>query len=222
MPPGTRERDDARQIDEILRLLHDVARGVYRQLDGDLPETDPFGLLYRGVNEAVAALATARDRALAYQHELEGKLSVIERQREAIRELSTPVIEVWAGVLCLPIVGVVDTARSTEMTDVVLDAVVKGSARCVIIDITGIEVMDTRTTDQLIRMAKIIQLLDARCFVTGISPAIAQTIDQMGVDISSIAIRRNLRDALKEYVADRHAARRSVRPPPGGDSRSRG
>jgi rsbT co-antagonist protein RsbR len=222
MSAGERDRDDARRIETILGLLADVAHGTYRELDDDLPETDPFGLLYRGINEAVAALATARDRALAYQHELEVKLSVIERQREAIRELSTPVIEVWAGVLCLPIVGVVDTARSTEMTDVVLDAVVKGAARCVIIDITGIEVMDTRTTDQLIRLAKIIHLLDARCYVTGISPVIAQTIDQMGVDISSIAIRRNLRDALKEYVAGRQAARRSARLPPGGPPRSGG
>lgn len=206
---------DRSRIDEILGVLAEVGQGRYPQLDDTLPEEDPFGLLYRGINESVTALAAARERAIAYQRELEEKLAVIEMQRVAIRELSTPVIEVWGGVLCLPIVGVIDTARSTEMTDAVLRAVSKGSTRCLIIDITGIEVMDTRTTDQLIRLAKVVQLLGARCFLTGVSPLIAQTLDQMGVDLATIEVRRRLRDALREHVTSasraRLAARRSQR-----------
>jgi rsbT co-antagonist protein RsbR len=92
----------------------------------------------------------------------------------------------------------------------VLRAVERGAARCLIIDITGIDVMDTRTTDQLIRLAKVVQLLGARCYLTGVSPLIAQTLDQMGVELATVEIRRSLRDALREYVisAARLEARR--------------
>jgi rsbT co-antagonist protein RsbR len=201
---------DRSRINEIIAVLQEVAGGRYPVLDESLPEEDPFGLLYRGINETVMTLAEARERAISYQRELEDKLAVIELQRAAIRELSTPVIEVWGGVLCLPIVGVVDTARSAEMTDAVLRAVERGAARCLIIDITGIDVMDTRTTDQLIRLAKVVQLLGARCYLTGVSPLIAQTLDQMGVELATVEIRRSLRDALREYVisAARLEARR--------------
>jgi rsbT co-antagonist protein RsbR len=191
------------QVAEVLLLLSEVTSGDFGgRLATNLPDTDPFGALYRGVNEAVEARASAEAQRQAYQRELEENLNTIERQRAAIRELSTPVIEIWKGVLCLPIVGVLDTARSVEMTRTVLEAVMEERARCVIIDITGIGVMDTRTADQFIRMAKAVQLLDAQCYLTGISPVIAQTIDQMGVDLSSIATRRSLRDALREYVVN--------------------
>lgn len=199
------------QVGEILALLGEVTEGKYRSIDTDLPETDAMGALVRGINEAVAALATSRERAREYMGELEEKLSVIERQQEAIRELSTPVIEVWDGVLCLPIVGILDTSRSVDLTQAVLHGVVEKRARCVIVDVTGIGVMDTRTVDQLIRMAKGVALLDARCYVTGISPLIAQTLDQMGIDLSTVATRRTLRDALQEYVTQRRRARQAAR-----------
>ena len=199
---------DRSRIDEILAVLGNVAEGRYPRLDDDLPEEDPFGLLYRGINEAVAALAEARERASSYQRELEEKLEVIELQRAAIRELSTPVIEVWGRVLCLPVVGVIDTSRATEMTDTVLQAVSKNATECLIIDITGIEVMDTRTTDQLVRLAKVVRLLGVRCFLTGVSAVIAQTMAQMGIEMASIEIRRNLRHALREYVTQASRARR--------------
>jgi rsbT co-antagonist protein RsbR len=140
---------------------------------------------------------------MAYQKELEEKLETIERQRAAISELSTPVIEIWNGVICLPVVGVMDTARSAEMTEAILRATVEKNAKCTIIDITGIEVMDTGTADHFIRMAKAIRLLGARCVVTGISPTIAQTIVHMGVRLDGVTTRRSLRDALQDFVRGR-------------------
>jgi rsbT co-antagonist protein RsbR len=194
------------RVADILLLMSEVTCGDFRTIETSLPESNPMGALIRGVNEAVAALSEADSRNRAYVHELEASLDVIERQQAAIRELSTPIIEVWDGVLCLPIVGVLDTVRSLELTQNVLNAVVDKRARCVIVDITGIGVMDTRTVDQLIRMAKAVALMDAQCFVTGISPPIAQTLDQMGIDLSSVATRRNLRDALQEHVRRRRQA----------------
>jgi len=136
--------------------------------------------------------------------ELADKLATIERQRSAIRELSTPIMEVWNGILCLPIVGIMDTTRSADMTDALLRAVVSRRARAAIIDITGIEVMDTHTADHFIRMAKAVRLLGAECVLTGINPQIAQTVIHMGLDLDDIVSHRSLRDALQHFIKRQH------------------
>lgn len=133
---------------------------------------------------------------------------MIERQQEAIRELSTPIMEVWDGILCLPVVGIMDTRRSADMTDALLRAVVAARAECAIIDITGIEVMDTGTADHFIRMAKAVRLLGAECVLTGMKPQIAQTVVHMGVDMASVATHRSLRDALYQMIRRRTGARK--------------
>ena len=100
--------------------------------------------------------------------------------------------------------------EAVEMTEALMRSILENKARCVIIDITGIEVMDTRTADHFIRMAKALRHLGTYCVLTGIKPVIAQTIVDMGIDMSDVATRRNLRDALQEYVSSgRSRARRS-------------
>jgi rsbT co-antagonist protein RsbR len=188
-------------IADVLLTLSDVSIGVYRRLQTDLPTSHPVGALYHGVNQMIDALEREKEINAAYQKELEEKLATIERQRSSIRELSTPIIELWDGVLCLPIVGVMDTTRSTEMTESLLKTVVERQARCAIIDITGIDVMDTGTADHFIRMAKAVQLLGAECVLTGINPHIARTLVQMGVTLSGISTHRSLRTALQRYIA---------------------
>jgi rsbT co-antagonist protein RsbR len=189
------------RIAQILIVMSDVANGdLSTRLPRTLPDDHPFGALFLAVNEMVESLQKEKERSATYQRDLEEKLATIERQRAAIRELSTPIMEVWDGVLCLPVVGVIDTTRSAEMTDALLRAVVEKDVACTIIDITGIEVMDTRTADHFLRMAKAVRLLGARCVLTGINPNIAQTIVHMGVDLTGIETHRTLRDALQHYV----------------------
>lgn len=191
-------------VADVLLLLSSVSVGDYSvRLPTDLPQSDPFGALNRGMNQMVSALAETHARSESYQRTLEEKIETVERQKIAIRELSTPIIQVWDGVLCMPIVGILDTNRSVEMTESLMRAILDQSARCVIIDITGIDVMDTRTADHFIRMAKALRHLGTTCFLTGIKPVIAQTIIDMGIDMSDVATRRNLRDALQEYVSNR-------------------
>lgn len=195
-------------VADILLVLSGVSVGDFSgELPTGLPEDHPFGALNRGINAMVASLGEIQNQAESYQRELEEKIATIERQRIAIRELSTPIIEVWDGILCLPIVGVLDTARSVEMTESLMRAILDSKAKCVIIDITGIDVMDTRTADHFIRMAKALRHLGTYCFLTGIRPVIAQTIVDMGIDMSDVATRRNLRDALQEYVLTRARSR---------------
>lgn len=189
------------RVADILLIVSDVGNGDYgSRLASDLPSDHALSTLYEGINQMIESLANEQRRSAAYQRELEEKLATIEIQRAAIRELSTPIIEVWDGVLCLPVVGVLDSTRSAEMTEALLSAIVEKKADCAIIDITGIQVMDTGTADHFLRMARAVRLLGATCLLTGINPSIAQTIIHMGVDLSGIITYRTMRNALQRVV----------------------
>lgn len=191
------------RLADILLVVSDVGNGDYStRLRSDLPEDHPLTTLYEGINSMVVSLANEQERAVVYRRELEEKLTTIEVQRAAIRELSTPIMEVWDGVLCLPVVGVLDSTRSAEMTEALLKAIVEMQAECAIIDITGIQVMDTGTADHFLRMARAVRLLGATCMLTGVNPAIAQTIIHMGVDLSGIVTMRSMRHALTRFRAE--------------------
>lgn len=195
------------KIADVLIALSEVSVGIYRRLSTDLPLTHPVGALFQGVNEMIESLQREKQTNASYQRELEEKLQTIERQRSSIRELSTPIIEIWDRILCLPIVGVMDTTRSGEMTDALLKAVVDRAARCAIIDITGIDIMDTGTADHFVRMAKSVKLLGADCVLTGINPHIARTLVQMDVQLTGITTYRSLRTALQRYVSRAEVAK---------------
>ena len=201
---------DEALLERVADALLVLANVGYGDLDGrvavpDDSEASPLGALFAGINEMIESLRTEREKNRAYQMELEEKLLTIEQQRAAIRELSTPVIEVWDNVLCLPVVGVVDSVRSAQMTDVLLQAIDEKRTRYAIVDLTGIEVMDTKTVDHFIRMAKAVRLLGATCVLSGISPNIAHTMVQMGVELSEVTTFRSLREALKHHVLTRKA-----------------
>ena len=189
-------------VADAILVLSNVSLGdCSQQLDVDIHSSNPLSFLFSSINELIAALGTEQEQSAAFRRDLEEKLETVDQQRAAIKNLSTPIIEVWQGVLCLPVVGVMDTARSAEMTSGLLQAIVEKGAKYAIIDITGIDVMDTRTVDHFIRMAKAIRLLGAECALTGLNPHIAQTIVQMGLELSDIVTYRSLRNALYLYVA---------------------
>lgn len=206
------ELDEIREsVVDALLVLSNVALGdCSTMLDVDTHGSNPLSPVFARLNELIVALGTEQEQSTAFRKELEERVSTIERQRTAIRSLSTPIIEVWQRVLCLPVVGVVDTARSAEMTSSLLQTIVDKGAKYAVIDITGIEVMDTRTVDHFIRMAKAVRLLGAECALAGLNPHIAQTIVHMGLDLSDIVTHRSLRDALHHYIG--HAGRRSNQP----------
>lgn len=168
-------------------------------------ESDAVAYLEESLNVFVRELGQARKDAELHVARLEergrelvAKLETIERQREAIRDLSTPIIELWDEVVTLPVVGVVDTQRSLEMTTGLLEAVAEGGYRCAIVDLTGVDVVDTATADHFIRMIRGAELLGAHCVVTGVSPEIAQTLVHVGVDLGGVRTLRTLKDGLKE------------------------
>ena len=151
------------------------------------PEADPWREALSSTNVSIA-------------RELEEKLAIIEQQQSAIRELSTPILEVWDDVLALPIVGVVDTRRSMEIMNTLLSAIVSTQSKCVIIDVTGVEIVDTKTADYLLKVVHAAQLLGARCVLTGINPAVAQTLVEIGADLSAVTTLRNLKAGLFDCI----------------------
>ena len=202
------ENDEIRTEEQLKRCITEFFTVLRAVEAGDLSasvkvqfaETEPMAALATAVNLTIERLAQVRRETQAFEQELDGQLSTIEKQRAAIRELSTPMIEVWAGVLCVPIVGVIDSSRAAEMTSALLTAVVEKKVRFTIIDITGIEAMDTRATDHFLRMARSVRLLGAECVLSGINPNVARSIVHMGVELNGIETYRSLRDALQHHV----------------------
>jgi rsbT co-antagonist protein RsbR len=200
------------QLKQYLGEFFNVLRAVDGgELSARVPtrfaESEPMTALAATVNAIIERLSRVRSDTQGYERELEEQLSTIEKQRAAIKELSTPMIEVWAGVLCVPIVGVIDSSRAAEMTSALLTAVVEKKVRFTIIDITGIEAMDTRATDHFLRMARSVRLLGAECVLSGINPNVARSIIHMGVELSGIQTYRSLRDALQHHVRRQARAR---------------
>jgi rsbT co-antagonist protein RsbR len=206
---GAMEADLMASLGELLAVIRAVAGGeLAHRLEVRYPETHPVGALTVSINTMIDALEEARTTSANYVQELTEQIATIERQQAAIQELSMPIIEVWTGVLCVPMIGVLDSTRATEMTGTLLNAIVQKKAPLAIIDITGIEVMDTRTADHFIRMARSVKLLGARCVLSGIRPNIARTMVHMGVDLTGIDSHRTMREALRTYV--RATMRQSV------------
>ncbi|HEV8244148.1 MAG TPA: STAS domain-containing protein [Polyangiaceae bacterium] len=149
--------------------------------------------------ERVKSELAERDAALAVRAAENSEL--VDRLRLALEELSTPVLEVWDDVLALPIVGVVDTQRSVKMVERVLSELVARRSKFVIVDLTGVDIVDTSTADRLVKLARAVELLGAKCVVSGIQPVVAQTLMEIGVELSELRTARNLKRALDECIS---------------------
>lgn len=125
------------------------------------------------------------------------KLETITRLRTAVEQLSTPILELWEDVLALPVIGIVDSRRSAEMMERLLQEIVQKQSRFVIIDLTGVEVIDTSTADHFMKLVKAVGLIGARCVLTGIRPAVAQTLVDLDVSFGQLETLRNLRHGLR-------------------------
>jgi rsbT co-antagonist protein RsbR len=139
------------------------------------------------------------------ERELREKLEVIERQAATIRALATPIITIWDEVLCLPVIGTVDSQRTAEMMSALLAAIQHEQARYAIVDLTGVEVVDTSTADHLIRLFKAARILGVEGVLCGIRPAVAQTVVALGMDLGEVRTSRTLQDALRWCLAHRTA-----------------
>lgn len=121
---------------------------------------------------------------------------VIRRQQEELIELSTPVVKLWDGVLALPIIGTLDSARTQVVMESLLQRIVETGAEVAIIDITGVPTVDTLTAQHLLKTITAARLMGADCIISGIRPQIAQTIVYLGVDLANVVTKSTLADAF--------------------------
>ena len=128
---------------------------------------------------------------------VEEKRLLIEKLEAGVKELSTPIIEVWDNVLALPVIGSVDERRGAEMTSRLLDEIVRRGVQCVIVDWTGVETMDGQSAQHLLDLVRCVQLVGAECILTGIRPAVATTLLDLDVRFEHMRLLRNVKFGLR-------------------------
>jgi rsbT co-antagonist protein RsbR len=121
---------------------------------------------------------------------------VILRQQQDVLELSTPVVKLWEGILALPMIGTLDSARTQVVMETLLQRIVETGAEVAILDITGVPTVDTLTAQHLIKTVTAARLMGADCIISGIRPQIAQTIVHLGVDLGDVITKATLADAF--------------------------
>jgi rsbT co-antagonist protein RsbR len=122
--------------------------------------------------------------------------SVINRQQQELLELSTPVVKLWDGILALPMIGTLDSARTQVVMESLLQKIVETESQIAIIDITGVPTVDTLVAQHLLKTVTALRLMGADCIISGVRPQIAQTIVHLGVDLQGVTTKANLADAL--------------------------
>jgi rsbT co-antagonist protein RsbR len=121
---------------------------------------------------------------------------IINRQQREMLELSTPVVKLWEGILALPMIGTLDSARTQVVMENLLQKVVETGAQIAILDITGVPTVDTLVAQHLLKTVTALRLMGAEAIISGVRPQIAQTIVHLGVDLQGVTTKANLADAL--------------------------
>lgn len=198
---------------EVLEALGSLSRSRARQ--GFTPtqtasfvfslKRPMFDLLKQQLGKDAAALAaetwavtTLLDQLGLHTAEafLKTREEIISRQQEEMLELSTPVVKLWDGVLALPMIGTLDSARTQIVMESLLQRIVETGAEVAIIDITGVPTVDTLVAQHLIKTVTAARLMGADCIISGIRPQIAQTIVHLGVDLGAVVTKATLADAF--------------------------
>jgi rsbT co-antagonist protein RsbR len=202
---------ETREVLGVVLLLRDVlARSLFDRYQSD--ET----LLYRVLDAyEPAANRIAVTVSVSFVHERE---RVIRQQQLAIRELSTPVLKVRDQLLILPIIGALDTARARQLTEQLLHGIRENRAKVVVIDITGVPAIDVPVANHLVQAIRASGLMGARVIITGLSANIAQTLVDLGVDLSMMQSVGDLQGGIEEAERLlRYAVTRSTDPVPVSD-----
>ncbi|MGZ3097457.1 STAS domain-containing protein [Streptomyces sp. H62] len=166
---------------------------VENLLLADLPDASP--------EEARACVTTLSVlmgtlRVVVMQTALSEGQALIDRQRLQLLEVATPVIKLWDGIVAVPLIGTLDSARSQVVMETLLESIVEQQARYAILDITGVPTVDSLVAQHLMKTVAAARLMGAECIVSGIRPAIAQTMVHLGLDLGTVVTRASLADAL--------------------------
>ena len=177
---------------ETATFVFSLKQPLFDRLRGELAH-DPAALA-----DALWKTSTLLDALGLYTTELyqKGREEAIARQQLEMIELSTPVVELWDGILALPLIGTLDSARTQIVMETLLQKIVDTGADIAIIDITGVPTVDTLVAQHLLKTVAAARLMGAECIISGIRPQIAQTVVHLGVDLQDVITKATLADAF--------------------------
>ncbi|HEX5434199.1 MAG TPA: STAS domain-containing protein [Candidatus Angelobacter sp.] len=172
----------------VLSLKQPLFEAIRKELSGS-PD-GMFDELWNATQLIDKLALITTDAFLATREQL------IVRQQQEMMELSTPVVKLWEGILALPIIGTLDSARTQVIMENLLGAIVQTNSRVAIIDITGVPTVDTLVAQHLLKTVTAARLMGAECIISGVRPQIAQTIVHLGIDLGQITTKAKLADAF--------------------------
>ncbi|MGB1012674.1 MAG: STAS domain-containing protein [Nannocystaceae bacterium] len=182
------------RVERLINLVFSLAAGRdEKSTKVPIEHQDQFSELEQLLNAFSEEFLEARERAEALDVE---RQQLISRQDDLIRELSTPVLDVWEGVLVVPLIGEFDGSRAQQVTEALLGRVAAKGAKAVIIDVTGVSGIDTQTAARLMRVIQAIRLLGCRAIISGISPTVAQVLVAQEIELGATTVP-NLQAGLR-------------------------
>ena len=173
----------------VLSLKQALSQMLEKEFAADLK------LLYDSVTSLNKLLDSLS--IITFETFIKGREEVIVRQTDEISEISTPVIQVWDGVVALPIIGTLDSMRTQVVMENLLQQIVDTGSTIAILDISGVPAVDSLVAQHLIKTVSATRLMGAECIISGIRPEIAQTIVHLGIDLSNIKTKASLASALR-------------------------
>lgn len=184
MPAPYREAHD-RYIENYLTTGQAKIIGIGREVVGLRKDGTEFPMELTvsdlAIGEKRLFVGTVRDISERIQAQ-----KIIEAQCRSIMDLSTPVINLWDGIVMMPLIGVIDTARAKQITEYLLESIADNGATVALLDITGVPVMDTSVAQHLLKTVIAARMLGSEVILTGISPEAAQTLVKLGIDLSQV------------------------------------
>jgi rsbT co-antagonist protein RsbR len=185
----------------VLSLKQPVFAAIRRELSGDQDRL--FENIWAATEMFDRLANTTTEFFMAAREEL------ISRQQQELLELSTPVVKLWDGILALPIIGTLDSARTQVVMESLLQTVVATNSKFAIIDITGVPTVDTLVAQHLLKTITAARLMGAECIISGVRPQIAQTIVHLGINLEDVITKAKLSDAFA--LALQRSGRKVVR-----------
>jgi rsbT co-antagonist protein RsbR len=176
---------------ETATFVFSLKQPVFTQLRRSLEDQESIADISWSISTLIDHLGLlTTDAALKTREEF------ITRQQQELMELSTPVVRLWDGILALPLIGTLDSARTQVVMESLLQQIVNTGAQIAIIDITGVPTVDTLVAQHLLKTVAAARLMGADCIISGIRPQIAQTIVHLGVELNTVATKATLADAF--------------------------
>jgi rsbT co-antagonist protein RsbR len=176
---------------ETANFVFSLKQPIYNNVRKEISDPDD---LFRAIT--TVTLLLDRLALLTMEAFMATREELISRQQQELLELSTPVVKLWDGILALPIIGTLDSARTQIVMENLLQTVVATNSKVAIIDITGVPTVDTLVAQHLLKTITAARLMGAECIISGVRPQIAQTIVHLGIDLSQVITKAKLSDAF--------------------------